>query len=194
MGVGGALSPLPDYTGGGSAPCFECKRCTVKKKHLLYDTFERPTPLRCIYPLHLVKWGLCPGGRQACCCSNWSREERPGAAGERPSEQHWHWRCPSPCRYRCRCWSCCNCCRSCHVLCPLLHQRQADLNNPGGRSARLVSFVRGLIRHRPPRTPPSNSPGPPLLKGRLGIETGSNQKTSMSNRCQSMLNRCQIDP
>ena len=42
-----------------------------------------------------------------------------------------------------------------------------------------------------PQTPPSNPPRPPLLKGRFGIETGS-------NRCridvESMSNRCGIDP
>ena len=43
-----------------------------------------------------------------------------------------------------------------------------------------------LLGTGPPRTPPSNPPRPPLLMGRLGIETGSNQGIdveSMSNRC-----------
>ena len=53
----------------------------------------------------------------------------------------------------------------------------------------LLLFCEGLIRHRPPRTPPSNSPRPSLLRGQFGIEIGSNQEIEV----ESMSSRCQID-
>ena len=46
------------------------------------------------------------------------------------------------------------------------------------------------IRHRPPRTPPLNPPRSPLLRGRFGIEIGSNQEIDV----ESTSNRCRIDP
>ena len=47
----------------------------------------------------------------------------------------------------------------------------------------LSAACEGFIRHR---TPPSNPPRPPLLRGRFGIEIGSNEEIDV----ESMLNRC----
>ena len=44
-----------------------------------------------------------------------------------------------------------------------------------GRTAHVFTAqgCEGLIRHRPPGTPPSNPPRPPLLSGRFGIDSAS---------------------
>ena len=55
----------------------------------------------------------------------------------------------------------------------------------------------GFIRHSPARTPPSNPPHTPLLKGRFGIDSTSIRRRNWvewGSRCRiSMSNRCWID-
>ena len=56
-------------------------------------------------------------------------------------------------------------------------------------------FVRGLLGTGPP-DPPSNTPRPPLLRGRFGIDSTSirhRNRVKSGIDVGSMLNRCEID-
>ena len=71
-------------------------------------------------------------------------------------------------------------------------------------SPKIEFHTNFALRVGPPKTPPSNPPRPPLLRGRLAsiqnrfdIDAKSKQgqiRKSMSNQCRIDVNRYQIDP